>query len=133
MGRSGFVVRFVDVVLILLFGFISISSVRATEVELPESTETPAPPPDFEEIVFVSIRPDGTYLVDDERTEVRGARALLGWLAAELDQMGDDPVKVRIRASRTTPMRYLVDAARVCDELGVPKALEVLMTPGAAD
>ncbi|MGY8778739.1 MAG: hypothetical protein ACKVIN_11510 [Longimicrobiales bacterium] len=32
MGKSGFVVRFVDVVLILLFGFISISSVRATEL-----------------------------------------------------------------------------------------------------
>ena len=34
MRRSGFVVRFVDVVLILLFGFISISSIRVTEVDL---------------------------------------------------------------------------------------------------
>ena len=41
MSRSGFIVRFVDVVLILLFGFISISSIRVTEVELPTSSETP--------------------------------------------------------------------------------------------
>ena len=39
-------------------------------------------------------------------------------------------MKVRIRASRDAPMRYLVDAARVCDELGVAKALEVQMASG---
>ncbi|MDG2283519.1 MAG: biopolymer transporter ExbD [Longimicrobiales bacterium] len=127
MQKSGFVVRFVDVVLILLFGFISISSVRATEIELPESTETPAPPPEIEEVVFVAIRADGTYLVDDERIEIRGVQNLLDFVADQLDQMGDIPVKVRIRASHDTPMRYLVDAARVCDELGVDKALEVRM------
>lgn len=130
MQKSGFVVRFVDVVLILLFGFISISSVRATEIELPESTETLAPPPEVEEVVFVGIRPDGTYLVDEERVEIRGARNLFTWVGAEVDAFGDVPVKVRIRASHDTPMRYLVDAARVCDELGVDKALEVLMAVG---
>jgi biopolymer transport protein ExbD len=132
VGKSGFVVRFVDVVLILLFGFISISSVRTTEIALPESTETPAPPPEFEEVVFVGIRPDGTYLVADERVEVVGVRPLFSWLSGELERIGDDPVKVRIRASGTTPMRYLVDAARVCDELGVAKSLEVQMAGSGA-
>ncbi len=127
MGKSGFVVRFVDVVLILLFGFISISSVRATEIELAESSETPAPTPETEEILFVGIRTDGTYLVDEERVELRGVRELYSFVGAELDRIGDRPVKVRIRASHDTPMRYLVDAARVCDELGVAKALEVQM------
>jgi len=132
MRKSGFVVRFVDVVLILLFGFISISSVRVTEIDLPESTETLAPLAEAEEVVFVGIRPDGTYLVDEERTELTGAGNLLRFLASELAQVGDRPVKVRIRASHDTPMRYLVDAARVCDELGVPKALEVRMAGGDA-
>lgn len=130
MKKSGFVVRFVDVVMILLFGFISISSVRSTAIELPESTETAAPPPEMEEVVFIAIRTDGTYLVDDERREIRGARNLLEWVEEEVDRMGDVPVKVRIRASYDTPMRYLVDAARVCDEVGVDKALEVLMAVG---
>lgn len=130
MGKSGFVVRFVDVVLILLFGFISISRVRTTEIELAQSTETPAPPPEFDEVVFIGIRTDGTYLVDEERQQMVGPRELLRYLAAELQQLGDSPVTVRIRASRDTPMRYLVDAARVCDELGVPKALEVRMDAG---
>jgi biopolymer transport protein ExbD len=130
VGKSGFVVRFVDVVLILLFGFISISSVRATEIELAESSETPATPPVTEEVVFVGIRSDGTYLVDEERQEIRGANNLLRFIGSELARMGELPVKVRIRASHDTPMRFLVDAARVCDELGVSKALEVQMAAG---
>ena len=85
MKKSGFVVRFVDVVLILLFGFISISSVRSTAIELPESTETAAPPPEMEEVVFIAIRTDGTYLVDDERREIRGARNLLEWVEEEVE------------------------------------------------
>lgn len=132
MQKSGFVVRFVDVVLILLFGFISISSVRATEIDLAESTETPAPVPDTEEVLFVGIRGDGTYLVDDERTEIRGAANLLGHLGREVERLGDRPITVRIRASHDTPMRFLVDAARVTDQLGVPKALEVRMAAGGS-
>lgn len=127
MRRSGFVVRFVDVVLILLFGFISISSIRSTEVELPRSTEAPTPPPELEDVVFVSIRSDGTYLVDDERLAVRGASALLGFLDREIASLGDVPVKVRIRASFDTPIRFLSEASRVCDRLGVAKAFEVQM------
>ncbi len=130
MQKSGFVVRFVDVVLILLFGFISISSVRATEIDLAESTEIPAPIPDSDDVVFVGIRPDGTYLVDDERQALRGARQLFDFLSDEAARLGQRPVTVRIRASHDTPMRYLVDAARVTDQLGLPKALEVRMAGG---
>jgi len=127
MSKSGFVVRFVDVVMILLFGFISISSVQVTEIDVAVSTETPPPPQEVDEVLFIGIRTDGTYLVDDERLEISGARALLRHIASELERIGDRGVKVRIRASYDTPMRYLVDAARVCDQLGVPKALEVQM------
>lgn len=130
MQKSGFVVRFVDVVLILLFGFISISSVRASEIDLAESTETPAPVPDAEAVVFVGIRADGTFLIEDERTEVRGANALLSFLRLEQQAAGSAPLRVRIRAAHDAPMGFLVDAARVCDELGLPKSLEVLMAGG---
>lgn len=125
MGRSGFVVRFVDVVLILLFGFISISSIRETEIDLPISEETPPPLLEREEIVFVGIRSDGTYLVEDERRQLRGGAALHGFLVERLDALGSVPVKVRIRASYDTPMGYLFLAARVCDAVGVSKAFEV--------
>ena len=130
MHNSGFVVRFVDVVLILLFCFIIISSVRATEIDLAESTEIPAPALETQDVVFVGIRPDGTYLVDEERLALRGPRQLFDFLASESERLADRPVTVRIRASHDTPMRYLVDAARVTDQLGLPKALEVRMAGG---
>jgi biopolymer transport protein ExbD len=125
MSRSGFIVRFVDVVLILLFGFISISSIRATTIDLPDSTETPPPPPALEEVLFVAIRPDGAYLVNDERTVITGGNALYEFLTGAVNAMGDVPIKVHIRASHDTPMGYLIDVARICDVLGVAKAFEV--------
>jgi len=131
MQRSGFVVRFVDVVLILLFGFISISSIRQTELTLPVSTQARAPVVDVEEVVFVGITPQGTYLVDGERTRIEGGNALYGYLKDRLQRLGEVPVKVRLRASQQTPMRYLVDAGRVCDALGVRKSFEVQLRVGA--
>lgn len=130
MQRSGFVVRFVDVVLILLFGFISISSIRQTELTLPVSTEARAPVVDIEEVVFVGITPGGTYLVDGERTRIEGGNALYDYLKGRLQSLGEVPVKVRLRASQQTPMRYLVDAGRVCDALGVRKSFEVQLRVG---
>jgi biopolymer transport protein ExbD len=118
--------------LILLFGFISISSIRETAITLPESSETPPPAPELEEIVYVGIKGDGTYLVDNERLEVRGGQALYQILVGQLAQLGEAPVKVRIRASFDTPMRFLVEAAQVCDALGVPKAFEVQLQNGEA-
>ncbi len=131
MGRSGFVVRFVDVVLILLFGFISISSIRETEIDLPTSEETPPPPLEREEIVFIGIHSDGTYLVDQEQRQLQGGAALHAFLSDRLETLGNAPAKVRIRASYDTPMGYLLQAARVCDELGVPKAFEVQLQSAA--
>ena len=113
MRRSGFIVRFVDVVLILLFGFISISSIRETEIDLPTSSETPPTQEELEEVLFIGIRGDGTYLVDDERAQLRGGQTLYGFLGTQLEALGDVPVTVHIRASHDTPVRYLVEAARV--------------------
>jgi biopolymer transport protein ExbD len=127
MRSGGFVVRFVDVVLILLFGFISISSIRETEIDLPESTETPPAPSELYEPIYVAIRSDGAYLVDEERQELRGGAMLHQFLSDRLMALRSADAKVYIRASRDAPMRYLIEAARVCDALGVPKAFEVLM------
>lgn len=131
MRRSGFIVRFVDIVLILLFGFISISSIRETRIQLPHSQESQAPLPDVEEVVFIGITSAGTYLVDQERTALQTAGELREFISDRITALSPNPVKVRIRASHDTPMGYLVVAANVCDALGVPKAFEVEMQTGS--
>lgn len=131
MQRSGFVVRFVDVVLILLFGFISISSTRETEIDLPESSELAPPLPEMEEVLFVAIRGDGTYLVDNERQALGDPESLYRFLAAQLADLAPTPVKVRIRAAHDAPMGVLVEASRVCEELAVATSFEVQLAPAA--
>jgi biopolymer transport protein ExbD len=125
MRQSGYILRFVDVVLILLFGFISISSIDRSMVDPPESAETPVLQPDREEVVFVSIQRNGTMLVEDEAQRLGSLRALQAYLQQKRQQYGDVPMKVRLRSSQTAPMRYLMDAASLCDQMGIRKSIEV--------
>ena len=61
MSKGGNILRLIDIVLILLFGFISISEVsQRSRIRLAESTETPQSPPDKEEIIVVGISPEGS-------------------------------------------------------------------------
>lgn len=125
MGQAGYILRFVDVVLILLFGFISISSIEPSIIEPPESTETPVMPPDREAIIYVGIQYDGTFLVEDESRVIDSVPALRSFLLEKVQEVGDRPLKVRLRSSRVAPIRYLMDAAGLCDELGIRKSIEV--------
>ena len=58
MGQGSMLLRLIDVVLILLFGFIAISEITfQSKVDLPKSNETPPSYPDKEEIIFIGILP----------------------------------------------------------------------------
>ena len=125
MRASGFILRFVDVVLILLFGFISISNLQDTEVDLPESTETAPVSMDTEEVVFVGVLPEGNYLIEDESVLITSVDLLRDHLVATKQAFGDVPLKVRIRSSRDAAAKDAFAVAALCDELGLAKALEV--------
>lgn len=125
MSGAGFIMRFVDVVLILLFGFISIAEIKQSEIELPKSTEIPQMPMDTEEVVFVGVRADGTFLVDEETREIRSYAALRAYLVEQRDRFAGVPVKVKLRCAFDAPVRYAMAAAQLCDQLGLRKALEV--------
>lgn len=125
MRASGFIVRFVDVVLILLFGFISISNMQDSDVPLPESTETDPVPVDTEEILFVGVMDDGSFLIEDETMEVYSIDVLRDYLNRMKRRFNDAPIKVRIRSSRSAPVKHAFAVAALCDELGLNKSLEV--------
>lgn len=125
MGQAGYILRFVDVVLILLFGFISISSIETTTIDPPESTEAPSLPPDQQRVLFVGIQPNGTFLVEEETQSLTSIPALRTYLVNQRSRYGGAALKVRLRASRVAPIRYLTQAAALCDELGLRKSIEV--------
>lgn len=125
MTNSGFIMRFVDVVLIMLFGFITISNLQDSNVALPESAETELQPMDTQEVEFVGILADGTFLIQDEQTLISSLDALRGFLAQRRDAVGATTLKVRIRSSWDAPVHYALDVAALCDELGLQKSIEV--------
>ena len=106
MKRGGFLIRFVDVVLILLFGFIIISDIdEDSQIVLPKSTETPPLPPDFEELVFIGITNEGVYLLEEETIAVTSIPELERYLIQKKERYGEY-LKVRIRSNYDTPVYY---------------------------
>jgi biopolymer transport protein ExbD len=125
MTNSGFIMRFVDVVLIMLFGFITISNLQNSEVTLPESAETELQPMDTREVEFIGILADGTFLIQGEKTLISSLDSLRGFLSERREAVGVESLKVRIRSSWDAPVHYALDVAALCDELGLQKSIEV--------
>ena len=129
MRNGRYLVRFVDVVLILLFGFISISQVqKRSVVSPPKSSETAKTPADEVTDVFVSITDTGSYLVDNETRALETMDALTQFVEQKKQQYGADRMKIRIRSDDTAPIQYAIALAEICDNAGVEKALDVRLS-----
>jgi biopolymer transport protein ExbD len=125
MGQAGYILRFVDIVLILLFGMISVSRIEPSDIKPPESTETPDKPVVQKRVLFVGVETNGTIHVGDDNRALGSLSDLTGFLQNRINQYGRSALKVRIRSSRRAPMRYLMRIAALCDELGLEKSIEV--------
>lgn len=127
MRKSGFLVRFVDVVLILLFGFISISEIQDQSlITLPKSTQTPETKPENQVVsIFVGITKNGVYLVDGESQQLRGKIALRNYLSNLKKRHGSKSLRVRLRSDFDASIEYTLIAAKLCDDLAIPKSIEV--------
>jgi biopolymer transport protein ExbD len=128
MGTGGTLIRLIDVVFILLFGFISISEIsQKSKIELPKSSETPPSNPDKDDVIFLGIDASGTYLVDGEALRLAGADDLLHYLQARIQDANNraELFRVRIRSNWDTPVKYTMAAADICDHLNIPKGIDV--------
>ena len=129
MRNGRFLVRFVDVVLILLFGFISISQVQKRSVVTPpQSSETKKTPADDDVDVFIAVTETGAFLVENETRSLETMDALSGYIQQKKQQYGADRLKIRIRSDDTAPIQYAIAIAEICDNEGVEKALDVRLT-----
>ena len=129
MGNSRFLVRFVDVVLILLFGFISISQVQKRSVVTPpESTETKKADAENVTDVFIAVTEAGAFLVDNETRAITSMTELSEYINNKKVLYGEGGIKIRIRSDDTAPIQYALAIAEICDNLKVPKALDVRLT-----
>ena len=128
MGKPGYILRFVDIVLILLFGMISVSRIEPSDIQPPESTEARDKPVVQKRVLFVGVEAKGTLHVGEENRVLGSLSDLSTFLQDNIEQHGRASLKVRIRSSHKAPMRYLMRIAAVCDNLGLQKSIEVETT-----
>jgi len=128
MKRSRFLLRFVDVVLILLFGFIVISDIdEDSQIVLPSSSETERMEAGAEIVLFIGITSDGEYIDERENFLLPNEQSLKSHIQQHKDRFGD-LAKVRIRANYDTQAHYAIRAAEICDEIEITKAIDVKIT-----
>jgi len=149
MASRGFLIRFIDIGLIVLFGFLMISDIEATShVELADAlAEAPTRElPDGEEdrgIIVVDIAPDGVYTISEPRIEggrtaVAGVEALSAELRrrASAHQVEALETLVLIQPHASSFVQFTVHVMDVCDRLSLTKSLrmdiEVAPPPPAA-
>jgi len=146
VATRGFLIRFIDIGLIVLFGFLMISDIEASSsVELAGSRDPleELQPEDDDERAFVvvAIGADGSFLVGESQTpieervrivEVEVLSRVLRSLDAELG-VEDREVVVLIEPHPMSLVQRTVDVMDVCDRLGLPKSLgmNIDVAPGA--
>jgi biopolymer transport protein ExbD len=128
-SSGGMIIRLIDIVLLLLFGFISIAQItKRSVIMLPKSVSAPLAMPDREEVVFVGVMRDGTFLVDNETRSVVDPRVLQIYLQQTQAALAQQKavMRVRIRANWDVPMTHVFQAVAACEALKLPSGLDVI-------
>jgi biopolymer transport protein ExbD len=125
MKKGKYLLRFVDVVLILLFGFIVISDIdEDSQIVLPSSYEAEITKPSNEIVLFIGVTTNGDYIDEREKILLNSESALRDYIRSHKNRFGD-VAKVRIRANYDTQSLYAMRVAQICDELDIKKSLDV--------
>ena len=127
--RVGLILRLIDVIFILLFGFIVISEVeRKSQIKLAESQTSAPDIPDKELVVFIGVLPTGEYLVENEEMLVENLKELEKYIRLKKlhFQALQTKMRIRIRASRDAAVKYAFPIVRICKEEHIPVGMDVI-------
>lgn len=131
MSKKGIIIRLVDIVLNLLFGFITISEVsRQSKIDIAKTSEFQVERLDKEEVVFIAITNDGKYLVEDEQVVINEEKFLQQYIIQKLTELKsykgkDAKMRVRIRSNWDAPIKYSLYVSAICDVYGIQKGVDV--------
>lgn len=136
MATRGFLIRFIDIGLLVLFGFLMISDIEASSrVELAgagEPADEMREPESERSIVVVEVDADGSFLIGPggpgrDVVRVADPEALaeaLRALAAEHESAGRRTL-VLIEPHPASEVQRTVDVMDICDRLGLDKSLRM--------
>lgn len=131
MQRDGFMMRLIDIVFILLFGFISISEIGLQHpIEPPKSTEQRSQDTKDKQTLFIGITKQGTFIVETPLKEVfrysdiHQIKKLLEMIHSQ-SKTGAGHIRVHICSNWDAPIKYAMDVADLCDTYKLSKSLVV--------
>jgi len=134
MASRGFLIRFIDIGLIVLFGFVMLSDIDVlSQVEMSTGDESQQEEPPVERtVVTVAIASDGVFsLVDAESgTVISSAVSAVDTLEAMLRQIRDlsaargRETVVLIQPDDNSIVQRTVDVMDLADRIGVGKSLQ---------
>lgn len=132
---NGMIIRLVDVVLIVLFGFLMISKIQQqVDIPLPHSKGENIAAQTDKDVFDVFIRADGRIQCGwiDSRYQVQMpldnsdkdfARAKYNELKELIAEANPHKIPVAIQAEYDSPTQFTVDMLDICKDLGMPKSL----------
>ncbi|RMI00529.1 MAG: hypothetical protein D6681_11245 [Calditrichaeota bacterium] len=127
------IIRLIDVVMILLFGFIAISEIsKKSQIQLPKSEAVPETAPDREQVVYVGVLPEGRFLVEEETAVIEDVTTLATYLQQQRRMLAqrNRRMRVRVRANYNAPVKYAFVVVNICQELKIPVGLDVIKKAG---
>jgi len=130
--RSGMIVRLIDVVLNLLFGFMAISNVQQkVQVTLPVSSQTKLGKPDTENLIPVIVHPNGrggwVFLVENETLALADIKRLGRYFETKKDFYKRE-IRVKIYSEAKAPIRYLMQISDLCEKMNLKKSIVVKLS-----
>ncbi|MFZ5518159.1 MAG: ExbD/TolR family protein [Candidatus Zhuqueibacterota bacterium] len=129
MGKTSLMIRMIDVVFILLFGFIAISQIDTTTlIDPPRSTEASEGAPENANTIVIGVKNDGTYHADGGMLTMTRIEQLQNYLFEKARQAESKGavLGVRIRADWDSPVEQGLAVVRLCRDLGLAKGLDVM-------
>ncbi|MBD3289662.1 hypothetical protein GF337_12725 [candidate division KSB1 bacterium] len=125
MSKGGLIIRLIDVVLILLLGFIGISDFTIkTQVKLPQGSQESDNHVEKKFVVFVKINENSTFEIDDGKQKLANFEELkkVEEKLVELQQEHGNIVAV-IEPDLDTMIQLTVDLIDICEKNNIQKSI----------
>lgn len=134
MGNSSFIIRFIDIGLIILFGFLIISDITVrSELDLSGSDqENEYKEQKVQQLLLVSLKNDGEYVIKEVRTSSvletsQNLKELESFLKSRLSSSLEQDISliVLVEFEQEVTMQQVIDVLDICDRLKIPKNLNL--------
>ncbi len=128
MSKSTIIIRLIDIVLILLFGFIVISEInKKSPIRLPQSQTPIKKEIDEEELFIVGIDENKRFYVENEDRFVSSLEILTGMIHNKhlYYESRGKKLRVRIRSYWNLPIKYTMRIAQFCQQHEIAVGMDV--------